>query len=330
MMSNGKLLCKFFLQKQNTYFLDFEVLIGRLLRSTTYRTRFRTTWFQCMSGFTRLCHSPTLTHSQPQSLNVQGWLLWLKHFEHQLYTMVVSMTCTAWDDVHPAGAYILVFSSNNGTLRPLTLCRLFMQAYLYFIVFFMCLFHTPLNVFVPKISREKMVKMEFLMKWAPWTRFECEPQTNWMRPAPTRMIEWCLCDTAAATASWASVDLDGLLQRTASGDWFYRDSCRAGGKRQPQRCSRKTQDKFAIVSMATKFLHRCIDAHAWVHVHFLRRVCMHLDRCFEHHAYSGVYVKQVFGASAYRFTRSLQGAHMRACTCSFFIQRWETRVGVFC
>ena len=119
-------------------------------------------------------------------------------------------------------------------------------------------------------SRKKMVKIEFFDGWAPWPRFERKPQTNWMRPAPTQMIEWCLCDPAAATASWASVDLDGFLERTASGAWFLRDSRRAGGKGQPARCSRKTQDKFAIVSMAKKLLHRCIGAHARVHVHFLR------------------------------------------------------------
>ena len=54
-----------------------------------------------------------------------------------------------------------------------------------------------------------------------------------MRPAPTRMIERCLCDTAAAIASWVSVDLDGFLERTASGDAFGRDNrrgARAGGK----------------------------------------------------------------------------------------------------
>ena len=37
---------------------------------------------------------------------------------------------------------------------------------------------------------------------------------------------------------------------------------RAGGKRQPARCSRKTQDKFAIASMAKKLVHRCTGAHA--------------------------------------------------------------------
>jgi len=82
-------------------------------------------------------------------------------------------------------------------------------------------------------------------------------------------------------------------------------AARAGGKRQPARCSRKTQNKFAIDSMAKKFLHRCIGAHARVHVHFLRRVCMHFDRCCEHHACADVYVKQVLCASAYKFAYTL-------------------------
>ena len=62
------------------------------------------------------------------------------------------------------------------------------------------------------------------------------------------------------------------------------------GKQQPARCSCKTQDKFAIASMAKKL----IGAHARVHVHFLRGVRMHADRCCEHHACAGVCVKQVF------------------------------------
>jgi len=45
--------------------------------------------------------------------------------------------------------------------------------------------------------------------------------------------------------------------------------------------------------MERKFWHRYIGAHARVHVHFVRRVCMHSDRCFDHHACAGVYVKQV-------------------------------------
>jgi len=76
---------------------------------------------------------------------------------------------------------------------------------------------------------------------------------------------------------------------------------RAGCKRQPAQCSCKTQDKFAIAFMAKKLLHRCIGAHARVHVYFLRRVCMHFDRCCEHHACAGVYVKQMLWTLAYTF-----------------------------
>jgi len=104
------------------------------------------------------------------------------------------------------------------------------------------------------------------------------------------MIRWCLCNTAAATASWASVDLDGFLKRAASSNWRQEggrravgrrragppaSGRRASGKRQPTRCSRKTQDKFAIASMTQKLLHRlhrctCTSPYA-----FLRRVGMH-------------------------------------------------------
>jgi len=120
-----------------------------------------------------------------------------------------------------------------------------------------------------------------------------------------RMIEWCLCDTAAATASWISLDVDRFLERTASGNWFRGDSSRVGGKQQPARCSRKTQDKFAIASMAKKLLHCCKGAHARVHVIFLRRVCMHFNRCCEHHACADVYVKQVLWTSAHTFAYTL-------------------------
>jgi len=65
------------------------------------------------------------------------------------------------------------------------------------------------------------------------------------------------------------VDLDGFLSEQVG----QRASRRAAGstkgqeggrKRQPARCSRKTQDKFAIASMARKLLHRCTGAHARV------------------------------------------------------------------
>ena len=104
-----------------------------------------------------------------------------------------------------------------------------------------------------------------------------------------------------------------VLVETAGG------AARAGGKQQPERCSRKTQDKVAIASMAKKLLHCCICAHARAHMHFLRRVwcaftgvvsTMHmqvctLNRCCEHHR-------------THLLTRSLQDVHMRSCMCSLF------------
>ena len=65
------------------------------------------------------------------------------------------------------------------------------------------------------------------------------------------------------------MDLDGFLSEQVG----QRASRRAAGstkgqeggrKRQFARCSRKTQDKFAIASMARKLLHRCTGAHTRV------------------------------------------------------------------
>ena len=104
---------------------------------------------------------------------------------------------------------------------------------------------------------------------------------------------------------WASVDLDGFLEQTAAGDWFRWDSRRAGSKRQPARCSRKTQDKFAIVAWRRSF---CTVTYVCMHERtciFLRRVCMHLDWCFGHHACVGVYVRRVLWTPAYNFANTL-------------------------
>jgi len=98
-------------------------------------------------------------------------------------------------------------------------------------------------------------------------------------------------------------------------------AARADGKRQHARCSRKTQDKFAIASMAKKLLHRCICAHARAHMHFFVesvvristgvvstmhvQVCT-LDRFCEHQ-------------STHLMKRSLQDVHMRSYICSLVI-----------
>jgi len=112
------------------------------------------------------------------------------------------------------------------------------------------------------------------------------------------------------------MDLDGFRANSVE------RAIRAVGKRQPARCSHKTQDTFAKAFMAKKLLHHCIGAHAQVHVHFCReyacistgvvstmhvQVCMS-DRCYEHQR-------------THLLTRSLQDLHMRSCMCSLFIQR---------
>jgi len=91
------------------------------------------------------------------------------------------------------------------------------------------------------------------------------------------------------------------------GDWFRRDSSRAGGKQQPAQCLRKTQDKFTIASMAKKLLHCYIG---------------------EHHACAGVYIRQALWTSVYTFAYTLAtGCAYAPMYVQFFIQRWGTRVG---
>jgi len=71
------------------------------------------------------------------------------------------------------------------------------------------------------------------------------------------------------------VDLDGFLERKASGDGFSRDSSWAGGNNSLH--DARARPKIVRNSfMAKKLLHRCICAHARAHMHFLRRVCKHL------------------------------------------------------
>jgi len=109
-------------------------------------------------------------------------------------------------------------------------------------------------------------------------------------------------------------------------------AARAGGKRQPARCSCKTQDKFAIPSMAKKLLHHCIGAHARAHVHFLRRVwcafqtgvvsTMHVqvctfDRCCEHQ-------RTHHGICLHARYRMCMCTHVcAACLCSVWVTRIE-------
>jgi len=112
------------------------------------------------------------------------------------------------------------------------------------------------------------------------------------------MIEWCLCDTAVATSSWASVDLDRdrFLERTESGNGFGRDS-RRGGKsgRQKNACTMLAQDSRSVRNSfhgkeASAPLHRraCTSPYA-----FLQRAYMHIWQVLWAPACADVYVRQV-------------------------------------
>ena len=67
-----------------------------------------------------------------------------------------------------------------------------------------------------------------------------------------------------------------------------------GRQRQPAWCSRKTQDKFAIASMAKKLLHRCISAHARVverdiYICAYAYICIYMYMYIHMHMYIYIY-----------------------------------------
>ena len=72
--------------------------------------------------------------------------------------------------------------------------------------------------------------------------------------------------------TWIWTDFSSEQCRATASVETAGGAARAGGKGQPAQCSRKTQDKFAIGSIAQRFLHRCIGAHTRMHVYFLRGV----------------------------------------------------------
>jgi len=121
-----------------------------------------------------------------------------------------------------------------------------------------------------------MAEIKFLMKQPPcpsasathrqtrwglhqhgWSNDACATPQRWLRHELAWIWTNFLSEQRRAT---------GLVEKAGG-------AVRAGGKRQSERCSRKTHDE--LVFMATKLLHRYIGAHARVHIHFLRRVCMH-------------------------------------------------------
>jgi len=126
------------------------------------------------------------------------------------------------------------------------------------------------------------------------------------------------------------VDLDGFLKRTgrATGqqEGGQLDEGQEGGrKRQLARCSRKTQDKFAIASMAKKPLHCCTGAHArvwrciytYVHMHMYIHICICTYICIciyiYIHAYMYVYVCVCIYMSMYACIH----IYMYMCICIY-------------
>ena len=92
------------------------------------------------------------------------------------------------------------------------------------------------------------------------------------------------------------MDLDEFLSEQV-GQWASRRAAvltkgqEGGRKRQPARCSRKTQDKFAIASMARKLLRRCTGVHARV-VEIYIYICAYayIYTCMYTHIYMHVYI----------------------------------------
>ena len=163
------------------------------------------------------------------------------------------------------------------------------------------------------------------MKWFPWPRAS----------ATHRQTRWGLHQRR-----WSN-DAFTTPQRRLRHDWIWTDflneqrratslvdtAVGRAAKDSLPRCSRKTQDKFAIVSWQRSF---CTIAYALMH----ERVCIFCKECemcfdsvVEHHACAGVYVRQVPWTSAYTFAYTLQDAQLRSCMCILVVWRWGNEDG---
>jgi len=172
-----------------------------------------------------------------------------------------------------------------------------------------------------------MLKIDLCDGWAPGHASSAtHRQTGWGLYQRGWSNDACATLQRRPRLAWIWTDFLSEQRRTTD---FVEIASRAGSKRQPARCLCKTQDKFTIASMAKKLLHRCISAHARVHVHSLRRVCMHFDRRCEHHACAGVYVRQVLWTSAYTFAYTLVTGCAYALTYVQFVHSaWWNEDGV--
>jgi len=144
-----------------------------------------------------------------------------------------------------------------------------------------------------------MAEIELLMEWTPQPSASAtHRQSGWGLHQRGWLNDACATSQLRPHHELAWIWTDFLFKQRRATD-FVEPAGRAVGKRQPAQCSRKTQDKFAIAFMAKKLLYRWIGAHARVHMHFLRRVSMHFDRCCEQHACVGAYVRKVLWASCH-------------------------------
>ena len=113
------------------------------------------------------------------------------------------------------------------------------------------------------------------------------------------------------------MDLIGFLKRTCVTTGQQKGGRLAKGqeggrKRQPARCLRKTQDNFAIASMAGKLLQRCKGAHAlvveiylymcayaYIYTYMYLYIYMRMYIYIYIHAYTYVYVNVCMYMSMY-------------------------------
>ena len=83
---------------------------------------------------------------------------------------------------------------------------------------------------VRKKPTKTMAKIGLCWVWAPWPSASAtDRQTGWsLHQRGWWNGAWATLQRRPRHA-WASVDLDGFLERRASGDWFSRDISWAGG-----------------------------------------------------------------------------------------------------
>jgi len=82
---------------------------------------------------------------------------------------------------------------------------------------------------------------------------------------------------------WTDFLSEQVGQRASRRDAGSTKGQEGGRKRTPARCSRKTQDKFAIASMAKKLLHCCTGAHVQV-----AKICIYI--CAYAYIYTYMYM----------------------------------------